>query len=59
MGASASDKLKPKLAVRAQAHELQNRRVQLSIDQDQIGSDMTIPVIFPSPDQGMVAVFFG
>ena len=58
MGASASDKLKPKLAVRTEAHKLQHCCVQLSVDQDEIGPNMAVPMVFPGSDERVVAVLY-
>ena len=45
---------KTKLAVGAERHEIEMSGVRLAIDQDQVGPDMTVPVVLPGPRQGMV-----
>ena len=45
---------KTKLAVGAETHEIEMSGVGLAIDQDQVGPDMTVPVVLPGPRQGMV-----
>ena len=48
--------LQAKLAVRAKPNELQRRIIWLSIDQHQVGLDVTIPMIIPLTRKRMVTV---
>jgi len=45
-----------KLAMRADAHELQYFFIGLAVDQNQVGLDMTVPVVFPVASESVVAV---
>lgn len=53
----ASSCSQAKLAMRAEAHELQYGGVRLPIDQHQVWLDVTIPVVFPVASQCVVTVF--
>jgi len=48
--------LQTKLAVRAKPNELQRRVIWLSIDQNEVGLDVTIPMILPLARKRMVTV---
>ena len=39
-----------------QAHEIEMLAVGLAVDQDQIGPDVTVPVVFPLAGQRMISI---
>ena len=43
-------------AVRAEAHQIEVSSVGLAVDQHQVGTEMTVPVILPLPAERVVAV---
>ena len=38
----------------AQAHQVEMAGIRLAVDQNQIGPDVAVAVIFPRPGQGMI-----
>ncbi|MDB5524880.1 MAG: hypothetical protein JWM58_2643 [Rhizobium sp.] len=56
MGAGEGNSgLKTKLRMRAETHQLQDVRIRLAIDRNQIRPKVAIPVILPFAGQRMVA----
>lgn len=51
--------LQAQLAVRAQPYELQHGVVGLSVDQHQVGPNVTVAVVFPLAPKGMGTVPLG
>lgn len=45
--------------MRAETDKLQQHLVRLAIDQDQVGFDVAVPMVFPVAGEGVVAMFFG
>lgn len=49
---------KPKFAVRTKTHQIERVLTRLPVDENQIGFEVAIPVVFPFAGQGMVMVAF-
>ena len=45
--------------MRAEAHQIEMDRIGLAINQNQIRSHVTVAMIFPGSEQGMVVMPFG
>ena len=48
-----------KFAVRTETDELEYVVVRFSVNQDQVGLDVTIPVVLPIPTERMIVVLVG
>ncbi len=55
-GSGARGRSEAELAVRAEAHEIEMFGVGLAVDQNQVGADVTVPVVFPLPARCVVAM---
>jgi len=42
--------------MRTQAHQFQRGGVWVPVDEDEVRSDVAVPVVLPVPDEGLVAV---
>jgi hypothetical protein len=51
--------LQPQLAVGAEPHEVEIVRVGLSVDQDEIGANVTVAVIVPFAAKRVVEISLG
>ena len=50
--------LKAQFTVRSETHKLQYCDIGLSVNQNQVGLDVTIAVVFPVANQRMVVVLY-